>query len=124
MGSIILLLLILNYVFAVMATKMFSADFQEHFGTIGASFFTFFQIMTLEGWSGEIVRPVMEKYPWAWVLFVPYIVLATFMGGLGFGSLLASRASPSAPLRRYALIELALGVLGLVTLATMSAIGV
>jgi hypothetical protein len=35
--------------------------------------------MTLEGWSGEVVRPVMEKYPWAWVLFVPYIVLATFM---------------------------------------------
>jgi voltage-gated sodium channel len=79
MGSIILLLLILNYVFAVMATKIFGADFQEHFGTIGASFFTFFQIMTLEGWSGEVVRPVMEKYPWAWVLFVPYIVLATFM---------------------------------------------
>lgn len=79
MGSIILLLLIINYVFAVMATKMFGADFQEHFGTIGASFFTFFQIMTLEGWSGEVVRPVMEKFPWAWVLFVPYIVLATFM---------------------------------------------
>jgi voltage-gated sodium channel len=53
--------------------------FVEHFGSLGASFFTFFQIMTLEGWSGEIVRPVMEVYPWAWVFFVPYIVLATFM---------------------------------------------
>lgn len=79
MGSIIMLLLLLNYVYAVMATKLFGADFEEHFGTIGASFFTFFQIMTLEGWSQEIVRPVMAKYPWAWVFFVPYIVLATFM---------------------------------------------
>lgn len=79
MGSIIALLLLINYVFAVMATKLFDADFEEKFGTLGASFFTFFQIMTLEGWSGEIVRPVMAKYPWAWIFFVPYIVLATFM---------------------------------------------
>jgi voltage-gated sodium channel len=35
--------------------------------------------MTLEGWSGEIVRPVMEKFPWAWIFFVPYIIIATFM---------------------------------------------
>lgn len=79
MGSIVALLLLINYVFAVMATKLFGADFADKFGTLGASFFTFFQIMTLEGWSGEIVRPVMEKHPWAWVFFVPYIILATFM---------------------------------------------
>lgn len=79
MGSIIALLLLINYVFSVMATKLFGADFEEQFGTLGASFFTFFQIMTLEGWSGEIVRPVMAKYPWAWMFFVPYIILATFM---------------------------------------------
>ena len=52
------------------------------------------------------------------------VVLATFMGGLGLGSLLASRtASPFSPLRRYALIELALGVLGLVTLAAIPLLG-
>jgi voltage-gated sodium channel len=79
MGSIVALLLLINYVFSVMATKLFGADFADKFGTLGASFFTFFQIMTLEGWSGEIVRPVMEKYPWAWIFFVPYIILATFM---------------------------------------------
>lgn len=26
-----------------------------------------------------IVRPVMEVYSWAWLFFVPYIVLVTFM---------------------------------------------
>lgn len=52
------------------------------------------------------------------------VVLATFMGGLGLGSWLASRAAPaSSPLRRYALIELALGGLGLVTLAAIPLLG-
>lgn len=78
MGSVILLLLLVNYIFALMGTKLFAAEFPEHFGTIGASFFTFFQIMTLEGWAGEIVRPVMEKYPAAWLLFIPYIIFVVF----------------------------------------------
>jgi voltage-gated sodium channel len=34
--------------------------------------------MTLESWSMGIVRPVMEIYPWAWVLFVAFIVLSSF----------------------------------------------
>ena len=25
-----------------------------------------------------IVRPVMESHPWAWVFFIPFILLATF----------------------------------------------
>ncbi|MFM9848688.1 MAG: ion transporter [Hyphomicrobiaceae bacterium] len=79
MGSIILLLLLINYVFSVMTTKLFGADFEKYFGTLGESFFTFFQIMTLEGWANEVVRPVMEKHPWAWLLFVPYIILTSFM---------------------------------------------
>ncbi|MGI9425507.1 MAG: ion transporter [Hyphomicrobiaceae bacterium] len=78
MGSVILLLLLVNYIFAVMGTKLFADEFPENFGTIGASFFTFFQIMTLEGWAQEIVRPVMDKHPWAWVLFIPYIVFVVF----------------------------------------------
>ena len=31
--------------------------------------------MTLESWSMGIVRPVMEVYPYAWIVFVSYIVL-------------------------------------------------
>ena len=79
MGSIIMLLLLINYIFSVMSTKLFGADFEKYFGTLGESFFTFFQIMTLEGWANEVVRPVMEKHPWAWLMFVPYIVLTSFM---------------------------------------------
>jgi voltage-gated sodium channel len=78
MGSIVLLLSILYYVFSVMATRLFGAAFPDWFGTIGASAYSLFQIMTLESWSMGIVRPVMEKFPYAWAFFVPYIVVTTF----------------------------------------------
>ncbi|MGY8997530.1 MAG: ion transporter, partial [Alphaproteobacteria bacterium] len=65
MGSIALLLVMLFYVFAVMATKLFGASFPDWFGSIGESMYSLFQIMTLESWSMGIVRPVMEVHPYA-----------------------------------------------------------
>ncbi|MCT8998248.1 ion transporter [Chelativorans intermedius] len=78
MGSIILLLGLLFYVFSVMATKLFGQEFPDWFGTIGHSAYSLFQIMTLESWSMGIVRPVMEVYPWAWLFFIPFILCTTF----------------------------------------------
>ncbi len=78
MGSIALLLGLIFYVFAVMATKLFATQFPDWFGTIGASAYSLFQIMTLESWSMGIVRPVMEEYPYAWAFFVPFIIVSTF----------------------------------------------
>jgi voltage-gated sodium channel len=78
LASIAMVLVLIYYVFAVIATKIFGAAFPEWFGTIGASFFTLFQVMTLESWSMGISRPVMEVYPYAWVFFVPFILVATF----------------------------------------------
>lgn len=78
MGSVLALLLLVFYVSSVMSTKLFGADFPEWFGSIGASFYTLFQVMTLESWSMGIVRPVMEVHPLAWVFFVLFILLTTF----------------------------------------------
>ena len=78
MGSIVALLGLVFYVFSVMATKLFSDQFPEWFGSIGASAYSLFQIMTLESWSMGIVRPVMEVYPFAWLFFIPFIVCTTF----------------------------------------------
>jgi voltage-gated sodium channel len=78
MGSVVALLSLVFYVFAVMATKLFAAVFPDWFGSIGASLYTLFQIMTLESWSMGIVRPVMDAYPLAWAFFVPFILLTTF----------------------------------------------
>lgn len=82
MASIIGVLFLVFYVASVLATKLFGthpdADMREWFGTIGASMYTLFQVMTLESWSMGIVRPTMEIFPWSWVFFVPFIVLTSF----------------------------------------------
>lgn len=78
MGSVFLLIMIIYYIAAVMATKLFGHSFPQWFGGLDTTSFTLFQIMTLEGWSGEIVRPVMEVYPYAWLFFVPFILITTF----------------------------------------------
>jgi voltage-gated sodium channel len=78
MGSIILLLSLVFYVSAVMATKLYGASFPALFGDLGASLYTLFQVMTLEGWSDGVVRPVMEVYPTAWLFFIPFIVATSF----------------------------------------------
>ena len=78
MGSIFLLLMLVFYVFAVMATKLYGADFPVYFGNIAASAFTLFQVMTLEGWAAEVVRPVMDKHPQAWLFFLPFILATSF----------------------------------------------
>ena len=78
MGSVFLLMGIVFYIGAVMATKLFGDAFPQWFGTLGQSGYTLFQIMTLESWSMGIVRPVMEVYPFAWAFFVPFIMVTTF----------------------------------------------
>ncbi len=78
MGSVFLLMTIIFYIGAVMATKLFGASFPDWFGDLGLSAYSLFQIMTLESWSMGIVRPVMEVYPYAWAFFVPFIIVTTF----------------------------------------------
>lgn len=78
-GSVSMVLFILFYVFAIMATQMYGERFPEWFGTLGASFYTLFQVMTLESWSMGIARPVMEAFPSAWLFFVVFVLLATFI---------------------------------------------
>ena len=79
MASVSLVLLLFFYVFAIIATNLFSTTFPQWFGTLGESMYTLFQIMTLESWSMGIARPVIEVHPMAWVFFVIYILIVTFI---------------------------------------------
>ena len=78
MGSIVLLMALLFYVFAVMATMLFGADMDEQIGSLGASLFTLFQLMTLDDWA-NIVKPAMELQPYALLFFMPFIIISTFV---------------------------------------------
>lgn len=79
LGSVFGLILIIFYVSGVIATNMFGAPFPERFGSLSTSFYTLFQVMTLEGWSEEIARPVMAVFPSAWIFFLIFIFIATFI---------------------------------------------
>jgi voltage-gated sodium channel len=78
LSSIALVLLLVFYVFGVIATHLFGTLFPDWFGHLGRSLYTLFQVMTLESWSMGIARPVMEQAPWAWAFFIVFILFATF----------------------------------------------
>ncbi len=79
LASVAGLTLIIFYVFSVMATNLFGHDFPQLFGSMGDSAFTLFQVMTLESWSEGVARPIMEKLPYAWIFFLLFILIATFI---------------------------------------------
>ena len=82
MLAVIGVLCLIFYVASVLATKLFGQNpdpqLQEWFGSVGASAYSLFQIMTLESWSMGIVRPTMKIYPLAWLFFVPFIIITSF----------------------------------------------
>ena len=78
MASVFLLMGMIFYVAAVMATQLYGAEFPMQFGNLAASALTLFQVMTLEGWAGDVVRPVMDIHPYAWAFFLPFILITTF----------------------------------------------
>lgn len=73
------LLMILFYIYAVITTNLYGEKFPQWFGTLGESFYSLFQIMTFESWSMGIVRPVMEQYPNAWLVFVSFLMIASYI---------------------------------------------
>ena len=78
LGSVVGIICIIFYVAAVIATKLFAVEFPALFGDLGKSAFTLFQVMTLEGWAMEVVRPVMAVYPLSWIFFLAFILASTF----------------------------------------------
>lgn len=79
LGSTFLVLALVYYVFAIICTSIFGSAFPQWFGNIGESLYSLFQIMTLESWSMGIVRPVREVFPYAWLVFIPFIMLTAFI---------------------------------------------
>lgn len=78
MASVFLLMGILFYIAAVMATQLYGDEFPDRFGDLAGSALTLFQVMTMEGWADGVVRPVMEIHPYAWLFFIPFIFATSF----------------------------------------------
>ncbi|MDF5753601.1 ion transporter [Spongiactinospora sp. TRM90649] len=78
MISIIGLLVLMVYIAAVIATTLFGDIVPDRFDDLPRSLFTLFQIMTGDDW-GNVAQEVMEHKSWAWVFFIAYILMSTFV---------------------------------------------
>ncbi len=74
-----LLMILIYYIFALIGVNLFGEAFPDWFGTVGKAMYTLFQVMTLESWSMGISRPVMEVYSAAWLYFVPFVLISSFI---------------------------------------------
>jgi voltage-gated sodium channel len=78
MGHVIVLLSLLLYVYAVLGFHFFRAADPAHWGSLGTALLTLFQMLTLEGWV-EIQAAVIGDYPWAWIYFSSFVLVAVFV---------------------------------------------
>jgi voltage-gated sodium channel len=78
MGHVILLMSVIFYIYAVTGFHLFGEHDEEHWGSLGAALLTLFQMVTLEGWV-EVMESALEALPYAWIYFVSFIMVGTFV---------------------------------------------
>ena len=77
-GHVMMLMSIVAYIYAIMGHQLFHQHDPEHWGTLGRSLLTLFNITTLDNWT-QIMNAAMEHHPWSWVYFVSFVVVGTFV---------------------------------------------
>jgi hypothetical protein len=84
MAAIGLMLFLIFYIFAVMFTQLFKDLYKDeltdydYFSRIDGTFFTLFQIMTLDNWA-DVARQVIAVFTWAWVPFIAFVIISGFI---------------------------------------------
>lgn len=78
MGHVLGLMSIIFYVYGVAGYHLFHDIDPTHWRSLGISLLSLFRIVTLEDWT-DIMYAAMDQAPWAWVYFVSFVVLGTFV---------------------------------------------
>ena len=73
-----LLMSIVFYIYAITGYHLFHEHDPVHWDTLGISLLSLFRIVTLEDWT-DIMYKAMEWHPMAWLYFVSFVVLGTFV---------------------------------------------
>lgn len=73
------LLFIFIYMYAIIGTNCFNSEFPNEFGNLGRSILTLLQVMTFDAWFSGIARPVTQIFPWAWIYFVSFVLVAVYV---------------------------------------------
>ncbi len=78
MANVILLLTIIFYMYAIAGFHLFHEHDPVHWGSLGLSLLTLFRVLTLEDWT-DVMYKAMEMNESAWIFFVSFVVIATFV---------------------------------------------
>ena len=78
MINVVLLMTVIFYVYGVAGYHLFHEIDPTHWESLGISLLTLFRIVTLEDWT-DIMYTALENYWWAWIYFLSFVVIATFV---------------------------------------------
>ena len=78
MLHIVALMSLMVYIYAIIGYQLFHEHDPEHWRNLGISLLSLFRVVTLEDWT-DIMYKAMELHPLAWIYFVSFVVLGTFV---------------------------------------------
>jgi len=78
MGHVMLLMSIIFYIYAIAGYHLFHQHDPQHWGSLGVAVLTLFRVVTLEDWT-DLMYIALELHAWAWVYFISFIFVGTFV---------------------------------------------
>jgi len=76
--DIVILMFIIFYMYAIVGSFMFDGLKSGLWDNLLVAMLTLFRVLTFEDWT-DVMYEAMEIYPWAWVYFVSFVIIAAFV---------------------------------------------
>ena len=78
LGSTVLILCLVLYIFAIIGRSLYGEIYPSRFGSLGRSFFSLFQLLTLDDWF-EFYDTIKDRDPTILIYLITFILLETFI---------------------------------------------
>jgi voltage-gated sodium channel len=78
MGHVLMLMSVIFYIYAIAGYHLFHEHDPLHWNSLGLSLLTLFRVVTLEDWT-DVMYKAMEMHPLAWMYFVSFVIVGTFV---------------------------------------------
>lgn len=78
MMHVMTLMSVIFYIYAITGYQLFHEHDPTHWRSLGIALLTLFRVVTLEDWT-DVMYTAMDFHPMAWLFFVSFVVLGTFV---------------------------------------------
>jgi len=76
--DIVILMFIIFYIYAIIGSFIFADMPSGLWKNFLVAMLTLFRVLTFEDWT-DVMYETMEVYPWSWVYFVSFVIIAAFV---------------------------------------------